>query len=387
MADRFNPKKAKYLKIANPILKLFIHEKKSNDVISFEKVKEIVVVEVTLIGDSVINTTFFKAIRHNFPTARITIVGKTWIQDQLKEQHLYDRYIKFDIQKILENPMTMIKGSKVINRVLNEVNDRKYDLAFEPIGDERYIYFMHKIHADRKISYNYTDDAFLMTDPIEPDNAIKSMIDTKLHLLEAIGCQISPDDRIPQLKLNEQMKKDNYEFLVQHNLTDKKIIGIHPGASQKIRQYPQITETVEMVARQLNNKDHYAFIVFCGPHEEDTANEVKKVIDSESIFSLISKEELRKYIYRIAVCDYMICNDSGAGHVTAAYNIPMTVIFGKGDIEKFTPRGRSEVYVVSHDLPCKPCSSPVCAIGTEECIRGIKPEEVAKTVIKMLEEN
>ena len=79
----------------------------------------------------------------------------------------------------------------------------------------------------------------------------------------------------------------------------------------------------------------------------------------------------------------LICNDSGAGHLAAAYNIPVLVIFGKADPQAVKPLGNN-VSIISHELDCKPCNQHICPLGTNECIKNITVDEVLDEVKKIL---
>lgn len=384
--ERFNNDKAKYLKLVNPLLKIISHERTSTEALIFSDVSSIAIVDVTLIGDAVINIPFYKVVRKSFPNASITIIGKPWIKEQLHQMRLYDKYYCFDVQRFFNSPISVVKNWGIIKRALQDINSTVYDLAFEPIGDERYIYFMHLLSAKRKVSYNYTDDAFLLTDAIEPDWSIKSSIDVKLHLLEAIGCEISDNDRIPELPSTDSQLMDNANYFLQGGISeDMTVIGVHPGASLEAKQYPRYPKLITSLCDILD-PEHYAFIIFCGPGERQITELVCQAAASKGFNAFVSEEELGLYIKRIASCDCMICNDSGAAHLAAAYGVPVTVIFGPIDPAKFAPRGTSGVYIVSLEKDCKPCNRPICPLGTNDCINDISVQDCVSAVRRMIAE-
>ena len=52
--------------------------------------------------------------------------------------------------------------------------------------------------------------------------------------------------------------------------------------------------------------------------------------------------------------------------------------------EMFKPLGKNSVYVVSHELSCKPCQKRCCPLGTTKCLYDISENEIISTVCKMM---
>ena len=150
--ERFNQDVLKRIKPVNRLLKLLVHEEFAKTPIKIDDIKEILIIEVSLIGDEIMTIPFYSCLKANCPNARITVVGRKWISLQLLAQGLIDRIIEFDALKCLSSPMDWIKNNRTIRSVLTEINKLSYDVAFEPRGDIRYALFMHFtkcLYADR----------------------------------------------------------------------------------------------------------------------------------------------------------------------------------------------------------------------------------------------
>ncbi|MCC8051385.1 MAG: glycosyltransferase family 9 protein [Clostridiales bacterium] len=387
MNGNFNKNNIKYLSIINRFLKLFVKEKKASKNIDILKINNVIILGFNLIGDDVMTIPMYRTIRYNNPYIRITVVGNSLLKKQLVKQNLVDSFIEFDGIKILSNPVSWIKNIKLIIRTIVEVNYINYDLAIEPRGDIRYIFFMHFIKSTHKLSYDVMSAEYMLTDSVEYDKSPDHEIDRRLYLLESAGFLSTNDLRRPILKTTDEQKENNKAFLKSNQLYGKTIIGIHPGASKRIKQFREYPKMISEVIERLPNKEKYSFLVFCGPKEEEIAAEVNESISKEGMPTILCNDNLDTYIGRIALCDYMICNDSGAGHLAAAYGIPTTVFFGPVDDKAFSPRGAASVYIVAQDVPCKPCHLPYCELGTEECIKSITVDEGAEMVMRMLLES
>jgi heptosyltransferase-2 len=97
---------------------------------------------------------------------------------------------------------------------------------------------------------------------------------------------------------------------------------------------------------------------------------------------------LRELPAAINRCRVFITNDSGPMHVAVARQVPTVAIFCATTPQLgFYPYTENAI-VVQRDLSCRPCTSHGgrrCPLGTEDCIRQISPDAVARAVEKILE--
>ncbi len=382
--QRYNINVIKKVKPFNSILRLFVHEKRYYKPIDISEIRNILIVEISLIGDEIMTIPFYMNLKANCPNAYITVLGKKWISNQLIEQGLIDEIIEFDGLKLLASPFSWIKYRREIKNAIRVANKKNYDICFEPRGDIRYTLFMHFMNAKRKVSFDLLGNDYMMTDPIKSDGNIIHEIPHRLSLLDKMGFDLSLSPTYPVLEITEKQKVWNSNFIKDNLLTGRKIIGIHPGASLKDKQYPKYPEAVKKVIERLTEIEKYTFLIFCGPNEEQIAKSVEEAVRGEDVECIVVKEKLENYIGLINICDYMICNDSGAGHVAAAYGIPVTVIFGPVLAEMYSPMGRNNVFFISHNIECKPCQKRECPKRDVRCLLDILPNEVADVVMEML---
>jgi heptosyltransferase II len=96
---------------------------------------------------------------------------------------------------------------------------------------------------------------------------------------------------------------------------------------------------------------------------------------------------LRELPAAIEWCDLFICNDTGPMHVAVASGVPVVAIFCATTPDLGFYPYTSRAIVVEKKLHCRPCSSHGgvrCPLGTEDCIRLIRPEHVLNAVGKLL---
>ena len=153
-------------------------------------------------------------------------------------------------------------------------------------------------------------------------------------------------------------------------------------------QIQQVFDAAESVAVDMENyyetmyseNKEQLFFLFEGPGEKEAVDRVAKhALKAGADFRIIHKK-LEEYKKMISICDVMICNDSGAAHISAAYGVPTIVVFGCNPPEFSCPVGKGKFSFLSLDLPCKPCLSDTCLTGRLDCIYGIKVNDVKRAV-------
>lgn len=379
------PNKIKMVKPIGNFLSMFMRKPKQiNEKIKLDEVKELLVYDPGLIGDTIMTIPLLQIIRSNFKNANVTYVCGSCGETVLKDTKLVDNFVICNGLKSFMTVGNMIKEFPHFKSVLKDINKKQYDVAIEPRGDVRFIFFMHYINAKRKVSFDYTGGEDLLTDSIKlPDNYKElHTVEDKIYLLEQIGCKIKEGDKYPKLDITDEMKKRKQDFIHKYNLENSRILGIHPGAREEIRRYPYFDKVLEHVYE--NNKN-IAFVIYEGVDEAEHVKRVKDMADKLGAKSIVLKSSLEEYLKNITICDYMLCNDSSAGHIANAYKIPTTVMYGPVNFEGIRPYDNvnAKLECVSLKMECKPCyASQTCPNKNYKCFNDIQIENVANKILE-----
>lgn len=381
-----NPQKVKLIKKVSKVCSIFYHTKKSEEKIDFENVKEVLIYDPSLIGDTIMIMPFLQVARNNFKNAKITFVCAAHAKTILQNTNLVDKFIICNGYKSFISIGNIIKDFGHLRKVLKEINQVEYDIAIEPRGDFRYIFYMHYMKAKRKISFNYSGGECFLTDVFEMPENYKTThtTDDKLYLLEKMEAKIDEKDIEPNLQITQEMKEMKEHFVKENHLEGYKLVGIHPGAREEIRRFEKFGELLKNIYSK--NKE-VAFIAYEGVNEEEA---VKKVIEAAKecgakIFHM--KSNLAEYFKKITFSDTIICNDSSAGHIANAYKIPTTVMYGPVNPEGIRPYNNrtATLNCISIPLECKPCyATQTCPKGTYECFNNINIDEVADIILEII---
>ena len=157
-------------------------------------------------------------------------------------------------------------------------------------------------------------------------------------------------------------------------------MGVHPGASGKVREWLYYGELLKKNQEEYEN---IFFVIFSGPGDKVCVDNARRYLQREDI---IVNESIENYIKLVGFCDCFISNDSGAAHIAAAYGIPTIDIFTNNLICWWGPYNYNDKTIcIGKDLPCKPCyRSDKCKEKTLECNKSISVEEVFTEFADML---
>jgi lipopolysaccharide heptosyltransferase II len=153
---------------------------------------------------------------------------------------------------------------------------------------------------------------------------------------------------------------------------------VHPGASAPSRRYPP--ESFGQAMRTVAEAGWTC--VFCGgPEERDIVAAARAAMQWGSI-DLSGRLDLGTLAALIEGADLLVANTSGPAHIAAAVGTPVVCLYALTN-PQHTP-WQVPTIVLSHEVPCRDCLRSVCPQGTQACLRGVAPEDVAKAALTML---
>jgi heptosyltransferase II len=310
-----------------------------------------ILIEVpTWLGDCVMATPAIENIVKLHPDSDITIFGST-ISTQIFEHHPNVKCIVIDNSRE-ENfrTLNLYKQAKQLG---------KFDCAMSfrrTLASKLFVWF-----AEATIKGNY-----------------------KRHTKQAIHQVIRYNDFVNKtFKANTIASQLTiYKSLVPFKVikSDKKLLGINPGASygSAKRWYP---EEFAKVASELSHQ--YDIVIFGGPGEADIALDIEKSLLEKGVKNyqnLAGKTAIPELINRISNLNLFITGDSGPMHVAAAFQVPTVAIFGPTKDNETSQWMNKKSLIVKKNLDCQPCMKRNCPLQHHNCMRLIKANDVLSSV-------
>lgn len=203
-----------------------------------------------------------------------------------------------------------------------------------------------------------------------------------LGLLRPLG--VESDEVECGIRIPPKHNKEADEFITSNAISkNKKIIGIHPGAGNKQKRWPD--EKFIAVGKDLSDRD-CQLIIFGGAEEAELVNKVAAGIGPKG-FRFIGNNDLNSTLALINKCQIFLSNDSGLAHCAAALGVATVIVFGPTDpniCAPVTPNAR----IIRKSLDCGPCYRPSnkykCSHYPPKCLE-IPADSVLREICELME--
>jgi heptosyltransferase-2 len=339
--------------------------------------RSFLVVEPWGIGDVVLSTSLLRALRANYPGARIALLAKSYAKDLLANSGLVDEVIPFDF------PWTAFSGKlspgkyvpSEFRQLIRQLRARDFDVSLDARRDIRSNAITYLAGARRRIGYDFGGGSHLLTDVLPSGMQNEHKVSDWLALLAPLGVKNQPSFA-PSLTITESETAGARRRIAMLGLsTERPIVGIHPGASNAVRQWnpKRFAEVIDLLVEERGVQ----VLLF-----EEKEGDSREITPRHWVRRV--KTDLRGFMSLASQCDLLLCSDSGPMHIANALGVPVTALFGPQRREWYGPRGERDRVVQIDDMPCRPCFD-ACIFATPHCMEQITVNSVVSAIETQLD--
>jgi ADP-heptose:LPS heptosyltransferase len=316
------------------------------------RIKRILVITLSNVGDIILTTPVIRALSKEFPGSRIDVMtGPRGREIFDKDPGIFKLIIYDKHSSISEKRRLQLKLKKL-----------KYDLAVD----------LKNTVLPLLLAPKYR------TSPMQRfPRSITHKKQRHLYRLHSFGIEnLSEKSYIHIPKLDE----DYVRNLIKTNTIPVPMVIVNPGAKSHLKRW-----TAEGFAEVCDGLSHEcgAGIVFVGMGEDkDTVLSVTKKMKSK-YYDLVGKTNIRQLAGLIKSSSLLITNDSAPLHLGCAVGAKVLAIFGPTDPKKYGPTGEFDA-VINKKLFCSPCEEAACKHG-HECMKLVSADEVLDRAKMMIE--
>ncbi len=341
----------------------------------------LLVVCPNLIGDTVMATPTFRALRAGFPEARIVAVVRPQVSPVLDGGPWFDERILYDRKS--DKPEFQTKA--VVARVCDEAPD----LAVLLPNSFRSALLAWRSGAKRRVGYARGGRGLILTDRLAPprDQAGRYLptpiVEYYLKLARHLNCPVaSLRTELYTTPIDEAAADLAWSQLGLGHEGQPVVCLNTGGAFGPAKSWP--SEYFATLARRLAEERGVGVLVLCGPSERDPARTIVAQADHPSVISLADQElsiGLSKACVRRS--SLLITTDSGPRHFAPPFDVPVLSLFGPTEIA-WTRTNHPLSTHIFHPVPCGPCQKPICPLGHHRCMRDLTPESVYPIALRMI---
>jgi len=333
-----------------------------------------------LIGDTVMATPTFRALRAGFPSAEIAVVIKPHVAPTLDAAPWIDRVIPLAPRAKNREHRTQA--------VIRRLRADRFDLAILLPNSFRSALVARLAGIPRRVGYARGGRGLLLTDRLAPLKDGRGrfvptpIVEYYLALAKHLGCPV--DSVCLELFTtpgDEEAADAAWERLGL--VGDRPVICLNTGgAFGPAKSWP--TGHFAELARRLVDEAGANVLVVCGPGERDSAREIVAKSNHSKIVSL-ADEPMSIGLTKACVrrSSLMVTTDSGPRHFAAGFGVPVVSLFGPTHIE-WTRTYHPHAIHLQIPVDCGPCQKGVCPLGHHRCMVELSPSSVFAASMRLL---
>ncbi|HPN66652.1 MAG TPA: glycosyltransferase family 9 protein [Candidatus Omnitrophota bacterium] len=326
-----------------------------------EIVKRVLIMRVDNIGDVVMATSLVRELKKKiFRNARIDLLVRPEAVPLLRNNPYAAEIIPY-------------RGM----RTAAQVRAKDYDVAIEPRGDLRYIFFLFMAGVKRRVGFDRAGGAYMLTDVV-PYKSGMPLTARNMEIVKYFDKEVNAEAHSELFETETGAREA--DVLLKAIDARKRKVGIFPCSKFAAKEWEPVK--FGMLAKKISDEGFVPAI--CGSDSE--IEKCGQVADNSggSAVNLAGKLSLEGLVSFVKRCDCVIGNDSAPVHIAAALDVPVIIVSGPMDADIVKPHHRSEdkLRVVFKRLPCSFCNSikvlPAKCRGktTPECLEKIEVDEV-----------
>lgn len=331
----------------------------------------VLVKEVNWLGDLIISLPALRAVRAAFESAKLAVLIKRELAGF------------FDGIAWIDEIMPYAKPSGVGGiagqlRIAREIRRRRFDLAILFPNSFQSALWATLGGVRRRAGYATNGRGFMLTDQAtpSPDSLQRHQAHYWLGMLrDTLGIASLPNVEHHRLEIAERHLLTMRAWLTEHRARpEAPLIAIAPIAAYgPAKEWPAVRYSA--LVDILYDRWGAECVLVGAPADR---LQCQQIAASALCGALVAAggTGIGELIALLSLCDGFAGNDSGAMHLAAAVGIPAIGIFGSTNPIRTGPTGPRAGFIY-HRVGCSPCLERTCRFGHYECLRSIKPEEVA----------
>lgn len=309
--------------------------------IDFSAVRSVLVIrQHDMLGDFLVATPVFRALRNRFPGAHIgvlirdnfacAIAGNPFVDEILviqKGSHQWDpRLLMTLLKKVYKRwDLTIVLNTvshSLSSDILAELSSRRFIL-----GSAGGVF----PGTSRNFFYN-------LVAPYSGTTVHQT--GRNLDIVRYIGAQT--EDLSEQMSLQDTERRYALETLRQIGMREDGLrIALNLGAGKVANRWP--VARFAGLAQLLHDRLNAQILLFWGPDETNLADEFCSLIAFTP--AKVDPAGIRHLAACLTHCSLLVCNDTGPMHVCAAVGVPLVAVFGPTHPGEWKPVGDSFVAV------------------------------------------
>ena len=359
--------------------------------------KNIIILNLTRMGDLIQSTSLFKKIKLVYPESRVTMLISSDFAEIAPFLPYIDEIKPIDLTGLSEllksnNFEFTVEVLKAVNAMFDGILSVKYDLAVNLSHDEFSVYFLYILNSLKNIGIYITREGTIISNDkmiAYMFSAVKNRKVSVLNLVDIYERCLNSGDKIHVNKIFLDTENINNggacDVLKENGIDDGDIlISFAIGASTSLKKwrYDYFAELAKML---LAGNPKIKIILLGAKYDVEAGNHIENSVADGRLINLTGKTSVSDLVYLVKRCRLLITHDTGTMHIGVAAGIKLIVIYtGNVGFWETGPYSVNQVLVVPN-IGCFPCDFNLKCLNPV-CKSLIKPEYIYDIAEMILDE-
>jgi len=298
--------------------------------------KNILIIKPSALGDIVLALPALAALRKSFPDARISWLVRPEFAPLLQNHpHLTD-IIFFD-RKLLAKAWFNPRAFNALLSLIRRLRNSRFDAVFDLQGLFRTAFLSWLTGCKKRFGMAKAREMghLFYTHKVAQDSTCVHMVDYYLRIIRAAGA--SGADVQFVLPIDPNAVERTREILADNGVKQNNYIVLVPGASRANKRWP--TERFAALAEKISSRFGASVVATGSASEWEYVRRLQELADVP-IVNLAGRTSLPELAALLAKAGLVVTNDTGPGHIAAALDRPLVMIFGHVNPARLSPYHR-----------------------------------------------
>lgn len=342
------------------------------------KPERVLVVQTSFLGDVVLTTPLFAEIKRLWPPTVLSVLctpqGKSLLQGNPNVDAV-----------LVDDKKGSDRGWLGLWRKARELRGFGFSMALSPHKSLRTGLMLFLAGIPHRVGFRQSAGWFFYHERVDR-NPERHDVERNLSLLSVFGVRLEQCQREPRVEIGGQSHDALEELFGSLGIrSGQLVIGINPGSIWATKRW--VPEGYAQLIELLKRRYSCDVLLFGAPEDIEITDRIQRLCENAAI-NVVGRIQLSDLAGALQRCDLFITNDSGPMHVAVASKVPVVAIFcATTPSLGFYPYS-SRAVIIEKELTCRPCSSHGgrrCPLGSEECMRSIRAEDVLRGVEWLLD--
>jgi heptosyltransferase-2 len=340
----------------------------------------ILVAQTSFLGDVVLSTPVFAALRRQYAEAHLTAMVRPESAGILLG-HPHVDAVFVDDKRGRDGGFGSV-------RVLQRLRRERFDLVVALHRSLRTAVLLAMAGIPRRVGFRQSAGWFLYHRRVLRD-ARRHDVERNLSILAALDMDPESFVTRPFVPCSDEARARLRALLQEQGANpESDLVAIAPGSVWATKRWT--VEGYAALLRSFEDRPGVTPILLGARGDAEYAAAVRRAAGAAGRgagVDLVGKTDLPVLVAAIDGSRVLVTNDSAPQHIAVARGTPVVAIFGPTTTGQGFGPYTDRAVVVQRDLPCRPCSrhgSAECPIGTHACMRDIGVEEGRRAVDELL---